>query len=185
MPGDLSQFLKSRHSGLEDGKRGEPPEPPVRSGKAGWKFEWRAFGLALLVADCAGSTVASPEQALGLKDVFLSVPKAISLLPPPLPPWQTLNVFLKTNDDVRLGDLGVARVLSGSNFANTFVGTPYYLSPEICEEKPYNELSDVPRSEHGLPAKQPTFFASKEALKKSKWGWGRDPPGAQYTMIPW
>eukprot|EP00913_Durusdinium_trenchii_P022705 g21324.t1 len=56
---------------------------------------------------------------------------------------KTLNVFLKTNDDVRLGDLGVARVLSGSNFANTFVGTPYYLSPEICEEKPYNELSDV------------------------------------------
>ncbi|CAL1171079.1 unnamed protein product [Cladocopium goreaui] len=56
---------------------------------------------------------------------------------------KTLNVFLKTNDDVRLGDLGVARVLSNTNFASTFVGTPYYLSPEICEEKPYNELSDV------------------------------------------
>ena len=23
------------------------------------------------------------------------------------------------------------------------VGTPYYLSPEMCEEKPYNEKSDV------------------------------------------
>eukprot|EP00931_Biecheleriopsis_adriatica_P078022 TRINITY_DN51497_c0_g1_i1.p1 TRINITY_DN51497_c0_g1~~TRINITY_DN51497_c0_g1_i1.p1 ORF type:complete len:749 (-),score=165.51 TRINITY_DN51497_c0_g1_i1:12-2258(-) len=57
---------------------------------------------------------------------------------------KSLNVFLKTNDDVRLGDLGVARVLGDqTNFAHTFVGTPYYLSPELCEEKPYNELSDV------------------------------------------
>ncbi|CAE7906289.1 Nek1 [Symbiodinium sp. KB8] len=56
---------------------------------------------------------------------------------------KTMNVFLKTNDDVRLGDLGVARVLSNTSFAHTFVGTPYYLSPEICEERPYNELSDV------------------------------------------
>ncbi|CAE7745572.1 Nek1, partial [Symbiodinium pilosum] len=56
---------------------------------------------------------------------------------------KTMNVFLKTDDNVRLGDLGVARVLSNTSFAHTFVGTPYYLSPEICEERPYNELSDV------------------------------------------
>ena len=34
------------------------------------------------------------------------------------------------------------------------VGTPYYLSPEICEEKPYNELSDV-GSPRALPADMP------------------------------
>lgn len=28
-------------------------------------------------------------------------------------------------------------------FAQTVIGTPYYLSPELCEEKPYNEKSDV------------------------------------------
>jgi serine/threonine protein kinase len=28
-------------------------------------------------------------------------------------------------------------------FAKTVVGTPYYLSPELCEDKPYNEKSDV------------------------------------------
>jgi NIMA (never in mitosis gene a)-related kinase 1/4/5 len=27
--------------------------------------------------------------------------------------------------------------------ANTVVGTPYYLSPELCEEKPYNNKSDI------------------------------------------
>ena len=30
-----------------------------------------------------------------------------------------------------------------SNFARTLVGTPYYLSPELCEDKPYNAKSDV------------------------------------------
>jgi len=33
--------------------------------------------------------------------------------------------------------LGVARTMNG-DFANTIVGTPYYLSPEMCEERPYN-----------------------------------------------
>ena len=32
---------------------------------------------------------------------------------------------------------------TNTNFAKTIVGTPYYLSPELCEDKPYNEKSDV------------------------------------------
>jgi NIMA (never in mitosis gene a)-related kinase len=57
---------------------------------------------------------------------------------------KALNIFLTKDEKVRIGDLGVAKVLSQqTNFAKTFVGTPYYLSPEICEEKPYNEKSDM------------------------------------------
>merc|ERR1719343_316731 len=57
---------------------------------------------------------------------------------------KSLNVFLSAQHDARLGDLGVARVLSAEcNFANTLVGTPYYLSPEMCNQQPYNEKSDV------------------------------------------
>lgn len=55
---------------------------------------------------------------------------------------KSLNIFISKNGVAKLGDLGVAKVLSTS-FANTFVGTPYYLSPEMCEEKPYNQKSDV------------------------------------------
>lgn len=55
---------------------------------------------------------------------------------------KTMNVFLTEGKAVRIGDLGVARTLTG-DFANTVVGTPYYLSPEMCEEKPYNEKTDV------------------------------------------
>eukprot|EP00955_Chlamydomonas_euryale_P065426 359240-Chlamydomonas_euryale.AAC.2 len=32
---------------------------------------------------------------------------------------------------------------ANTNFAKTIVGTPYYLSPELCEDRPYNEKSDV------------------------------------------
>lgn len=40
------------------------------------------------------------------------------------------NVFLDSNDNVKLGDFGLARVLQhDTSFAKTFVGTPYYMSP--------------------------------------------------------
>ena len=56
---------------------------------------------------------------------------------------KTLNIFLTKDLDVKIGDLGVAKILQNTIHAHTFIGTPYYLSPEICEEKPYNEKSDV------------------------------------------
>ena len=47
---------------------------------------------------------------------------------------KTLNMFLSKDEDIRIGDLGVAKVLEDTtNFAHTMVGTPYYLSPEMCE----------------------------------------------------
>lgn len=54
------------------------------------------------------------------------------------------NVFLASDDSVRLGDFGIARVLKHTfENARSVVGTPYYLSPEICESKPYNHKSDI------------------------------------------
>jgi len=39
---------------------------------------------------------------------------------------------------VKIGDLGVAKLLETSTaFAKTIVGTPYYLSPELCSDQPY------------------------------------------------
>jgi len=46
---------------------------------------------------------------------------------------KSLNVFLK-DDRVKIGDFGVAKVLTTvKGYARTMVGTPYYLSPELCE----------------------------------------------------
>ena len=47
-------------------------------------------------------------------------------------------------EQLKLGDFGIARSLDGTtDMAKTCIGTPYYLSPEICEGKPYNARSDV------------------------------------------
>ncbi len=56
---------------------------------------------------------------------------------------KTLNIFLNKNMEIKIGDLGVAKQLNQASFANTIIGTPYYLSPEMCEDKPYNQKSDV------------------------------------------
>ena len=56
---------------------------------------------------------------------------------------KTKNIFLTKNLNIKIGDLGIAKILKENNHANTLIGTPFYLSPEICEEKPYNEKSDI------------------------------------------
>jgi serine/threonine protein kinase len=53
------------------------------------------------------------------------------------------NIFLYKDGRVKIGDLGVCKNLNTASLANTFVGTPYYLSPELCCDKPYNEKSDI------------------------------------------
>ncbi|NXP23709.1 NEK1 kinase, partial [Scytalopus superciliaris] len=54
------------------------------------------------------------------------------------------NIFLTKDGTIQLGDFGIARVLnSTAELAHTCIGTPYYLSPEICQNKPYNNKSDI------------------------------------------
>lgn len=45
---------------------------------------------------------------------------------------------------MKLGDFGLAKSVSGQgSFAKTYVGSPYYMSPEQCNEQGYNEKSDI------------------------------------------
>lgn len=58
------------------------------------------------------------------------------------------NIFLIANasdgHDVKIGDFGISRVLEGTvDVAATVVGTPYYMSPEVCKAEPYGFKSDI------------------------------------------
>ncbi|XP_068581035.1 serine/threonine-protein kinase Nek3 [Cebidichthys violaceus] len=54
------------------------------------------------------------------------------------------NIFLTDNGTIKLGDFGSACILNSSKaYAHTYVGTPYYVAPEIWDNKPYNNKSDV------------------------------------------
>ena len=57
------------------------------------------------------------------------------------------NIFLTRSgeqcDIVKLGDFGIAKVLAHTMArAKTVAGTPYYMAPELCQERPYTTTAD-------------------------------------------
>ncbi|KAF4798653.1 hypothetical protein TURU_061208 [Turdus rufiventris] len=93
------------------------------------------------------------------------------------------NVFLDGKQNVKLGDFGLARILHhDTSFATTFVGTPYYMSPEQMNYMSYNEKSDIWSLGclmYELCALSPPFTASnqKELAEKIREG--------RYRRIPY
>lgn len=54
------------------------------------------------------------------------------------------NIFLTKNDDLRIGDFGISKRLGNKKaVVEQTMGTPYYLSPEICTERLYSFASDT------------------------------------------
>ena len=54
------------------------------------------------------------------------------------------NVFLDEKENVKLGDFGISKELEVTNqLAMSSVGTPYYMSPEICSSSSYSHASDM------------------------------------------
>lgn len=58
------------------------------------------------------------------------------------------NVFLTKRQEntkwPKIGDFGCAKVFAGAtNKQTTYVGTPNYMAPELCDESPYNPASDI------------------------------------------
>ncbi|XP_078464797.1 serine/threonine-protein kinase Nek9 isoform X1 [Lampetra planeri] len=57
---------------------------------------------------------------------------------------KTLNIFLTKSDLIKIGDFGISKILdSRSQMAESYVGTPYYMSPELIRGDKYNTKSDI------------------------------------------
>ena len=53
------------------------------------------------------------------------------------------NIFLGNDNAVKLGDFGLSKLMRSHDFASTYVGTPFYMSPEICAAERYTLRSDI------------------------------------------
>lgn len=52
------------------------------------------------------------------------------------------NIFLTSKGEAKLGDFNVSKVLH-RGMLHTQTGTPYYASPEVWQDKPYDQKSDI------------------------------------------
>jgi len=55
---------------------------------------------------------------------------------------KTANIFLMKDGSVKLGDMNVSKVAK-KGLLYTQTGTPYYASPEVWGDKPYDHKSDI------------------------------------------
>ncbi|KAL0479454.1 serine/threonine-protein kinase Nek, partial [Acrasis kona] len=95
-----------------------------------------------------------------------------------------MNVFLDDRYDCKLGDFGVSKVLDQPlDLAATLIGTPLYMSPELCKNIPYDARSDVwalgcilyelcalsHPFEHAILEYQKNQLALMQAVTSGKW----------------
>ncbi|KAJ3416636.1 G2-specific serine/threonine protein kinase [Chytridiales sp. JEL 0842] len=97
------------------------------------------------------------------------------------------NVFLDSSQNVKLGDFGLSRTISNpeEEFAKTYVGTPFYMSPELVNETSYNTKSDVWALGcliYELCTLEPPFQANTQANLSAKIRIGKiNPLPSQYS----
>ena len=56
---------------------------------------------------------------------------------------KSANVFMSTDGVIKLGDLNVSKVAQQNGLLMTQTGTPYYASPEVWKDQPYDNKSDI------------------------------------------
>ena len=89
------------------------------------------------------------------------------------------NVFLGKDNSVKLGDFGLSKMIKSHDFASTYVGTPYYMSPEICAAERYTLKSDIWSLGcimYELCMREPPFNAKTHFQLVSKIKTGKYPP---------
>lgn len=104
--------------------------------------------LSALIGKANGKKISEET----VKDIFYQLIKAVAYIHKRNVLHRDIkagNIFLTSAPDsnfyrVMLADFGVSKVLSSDDaLTETLAGTPYYLSPELCNSEPYGKKSDI------------------------------------------
>jgi NIMA (never in mitosis gene a)-related kinase len=55
---------------------------------------------------------------------------------------KSANIFFNAKEEVKMGDFNVSKVVK-KGMCYTQTGTPYYASPEVWKDRPYDAKSDI------------------------------------------
>ncbi|KAK3939422.1 G2-specific protein kinase nim-1 [Diplogelasinospora grovesii] len=106
-------------------------------------FVWSVFSQLVTALYRCHYGVDPPEvgrTVLGLGTAAKAPTGGVTILHRDLKPE---NVFLSEDNSVKLGDFGLSKMIQSHDFASTYVGTPFYMSPEICAAEKYTLKSDI------------------------------------------
>ena len=57
---------------------------------------------------------------------------------------KTSNIYLGEGDKIVIGDFGISKIFNNNqSMSRTFIGTPYYMSPEVLGQKEYDKKTDI------------------------------------------
>ena len=110
------------------------------------EFVWRVFSQLVTALYRCHYGVDAPEPGTDiqgqrdLRTVLKGKTQAKMILHRDLKPE---NIFLLEDQSVKLGDFGLSKLMQSHDFASTYVGTPFYMSPEICAAEKYTLQSDI------------------------------------------
>lgn len=54
-----------------------------------------------------------------------------------------MNIFLSKDLSVKIGDLGIAKIIYEKETSSENVGTPLFMAPELVRSEPYSKKIDV------------------------------------------
>ena len=80
---------------------------------------------------------------------------------------KTSNIFVAADRTLKLGDFGLARAVQAQEAVMSRVGSPFYMSPEICQNRPYGAESDIWSLGcvlYEIVCLSPAFYAESMAL---------------------
>ncbi|KKY14295.1 putative g2-specific protein kinase [Phaeomoniella chlamydospora] len=99
------------------------------------EFVWRIFAQIVEALYRCHYGVDAPEAGSDLGRATRELKRQQAMGP--------VRVFLGEDQSVKLGDFGLSKLMQSHDFASTYVGTPFYMSPEICAAERYTSHSDI------------------------------------------